>query len=146
MEKTLFQFNTSLYTVSLGGERGQGPPTGKFTGPGGLGQFWGAEFKNRWYTGDGRGLWPLFHVLFPRFHVNSLDLRKKYKITISLDKRGYIQPIQALDIKQMKTVNGRGFQPRFHDLQCRFYDQHFQHCGSKNITILDKKSQLPQVC
>lgn len=50
-----------------GGERGNGPPTGKFMGPSELGQFWGAEFENRWYTGNGRGLQPRFHDLKSRF-------------------------------------------------------------------------------
>ncbi len=58
-----------------------------------LGQFGGAEFKNRWHTGDnGRGLQARFHVLLPRFHKNSFDAHKDYKITISLDEREYIQP------------------------------------------------------
>ncbi len=65
---------------------------GKFTGTSELGQFWGAEFKNCWYTGVGRGLQPLFHVLLPRFHENSFNARKKYKIAVNLDKRGHIQP------------------------------------------------------
>ena len=45
-----------------GGERGDGPPTGKFMKPSELGQFWGAEFENRWYTECGRGLQPRFSV------------------------------------------------------------------------------------
>jgi hypothetical protein len=43
-----------------GGEGGNGPPTGKFMRPRGFGQFGGAEFENRWYTGFGRGLQPRF--------------------------------------------------------------------------------------
>ena len=42
-----------------------------------------------------------------------------------------------------EKVNGRGFWPRFHDLQSCFNNKHFEHCESKNITILDKKGQLP---
>ena len=34
---------------------------------GGLGQFWGAEFKNRWHAGVGRGFQPHSHDLGPRF-------------------------------------------------------------------------------
>ena len=45
-----------------GGERGDGPPTGKFMKPSELGQFLGAEFENRWYTERGRGLQPRFGV------------------------------------------------------------------------------------
>ena len=45
-----------------GGERGDGPPTGKFMKPSELGQFLGAEFENRWYTECGRGLQPRFGV------------------------------------------------------------------------------------
>ena len=45
-----------------GGEREDGPPTGKFMKPSELGQFWGAEFENRWYTEFGRGLQPRFGV------------------------------------------------------------------------------------
>ena len=32
-----------------------------------FGQFWGAEFENRWYTGNGRGLQPRFRDLMSRF-------------------------------------------------------------------------------
>ena len=52
-----------VFLSSPGGECGNGPPTGKFMGPSELGQFWGAEFENRWYTDNGRGLQPLFHDL-----------------------------------------------------------------------------------
>ena len=45
-----------------GGERGDGPPTGKFMKPSELGQFLGAEFENRWYTECGLGLQPRFGV------------------------------------------------------------------------------------
>ena len=61
-------------TVSLfnhnnrpGGECGNGPPTGKFMGTSGLGQLWGAEFENRWYTGIGRGLQPRSRDSVSRF-------------------------------------------------------------------------------
>ena len=50
-----------------GGECGNGPPTGKFMGTSGLGQFWDAEFENRWYTGNGWGLQPRFRDLMSRF-------------------------------------------------------------------------------
>ena len=40
-------------------------------GPSELGQFWGAELKNRWYTGNGRGLQPRFHDLKSRFGQKS---------------------------------------------------------------------------
>ena len=46
-----------------GGEQGRGPPTGKFARPSGLSQFWGAEFENGWYTGDGWGFQPHFRNL-----------------------------------------------------------------------------------
>ena len=36
-------------------------------GTSGLGQFWGAEFENRWYAGNGRGLQPRFGDLMSRF-------------------------------------------------------------------------------
>ncbi len=42
-------------------------------------QFWGAEFKNRWYTGDWRGIQPRFHVLSPHFYDNFFDACKKEK-------------------------------------------------------------------
>ena len=32
-------------------------------GPSGLGQFWGVEFKHRWYTGVGWGFLPRFRDL-----------------------------------------------------------------------------------
>ena len=48
-------------TIRPGGECRNGPPTGKFMASSELGQFWGAEFENRWYTDNGRGLQPLFH-------------------------------------------------------------------------------------
>ena len=51
-----------LSTYRPGGEGGNSPPTGKFMKPSELGQFWGAEFENRWYTGRGRGLQPRFRV------------------------------------------------------------------------------------
>lgn len=38
------------------------PPMGKFMEPSEVGQFWGAELKNRWHTGRGRGLQPRFRV------------------------------------------------------------------------------------
>ena len=52
-----------------GGERGNGPPTGKFLGQSALDQFWGAEFENRWYTDNGRQ--PRFHNLKSRFGQKS---------------------------------------------------------------------------
>ena len=59
----LMSFQT-IYSINYrpGGEGGNSPPTGKFMKPSELGQFWGAEFENRWYTGRGRGLQPRFRV------------------------------------------------------------------------------------
>ena len=36
---------------------------GKCMGPSALGQFWGAEFKQHWYTGVEWGFQPHFHYL-----------------------------------------------------------------------------------
>ena len=63
-----------------GGECGNGPPTGKFMGKSGLGQFWGAEFENRWYTGIGRGLQPRFRDSMSRFgeiHWCAIEAKNK---------------------------------------------------------------------
>ena len=49
------------------GECGNGPPTGKFMKTSRLGQFWDAEFKSRWYTGNGRGLQSRFRDFMSRF-------------------------------------------------------------------------------
>ena len=38
-----------------------------FVGISGFGQFWGAEFENRWYTGNGRGLQPRIGDSMSRF-------------------------------------------------------------------------------
>ena len=50
-----------------GREQEKGPPMGKFLGASALGQFLGAEFKNRWDTGVVWGFQPLFHDLESRF-------------------------------------------------------------------------------
>ena len=44
--------------------------------PSGLGQFWGAEFENGWYTGIGRGFQPHFCNLKSRSGENSLKVNK----------------------------------------------------------------------
>ena len=44
--------------------------------PSGLGQFWGAEFENGWYTGVGRGCQPHFRNLKSRSGENSLKVNK----------------------------------------------------------------------
>ena len=44
--------------------------------PSGLGQFWGAEFENGWYTGDGWGFQPHFHNLNSHSGENSLKVNK----------------------------------------------------------------------
>ena len=55
----------SLYhkIIPIRPDRGQGKglPTGEFMAPGGIGQFWGAELKMRWYTGVRWGFKPQFH-------------------------------------------------------------------------------------
>ena len=44
--------------------------------PSGLGQFWGAEFENGWYTGVGLGFQPHFRTLKSRSGENSLKVNK----------------------------------------------------------------------
>ena len=44
--------------------------------PSGLGQFWGAEFENGWYTGVGRSFQPHFCNLKSRSGKNSLKVNK----------------------------------------------------------------------
>ena len=59
-----------------GGEQGRGPPTGKFMRPSGLGQFWGADFENVCYTGDGWDFKPHFYNLKSRSGENNLKVNK----------------------------------------------------------------------
>ena len=65
-----------MVSIRPGGEQGRGPPTGKFMRPSGLGQFWGAEFENGWYTGDGWGFQPHFCNFQSRSGENTLKVIK----------------------------------------------------------------------
>ena len=69
-----------------GGERREGPPTGKFMGPSVLGQFWGGEFENRWYTGNGQRHQPRFHELKSRSGKKIICSRLKRKNTGNFDQ------------------------------------------------------------
>ena len=83
--------NTSAY-VRPGGEKGRGPPTGKFMRPSGLGQFWGAEVENSWYTGDRWGFKPHFCNLKSRSSENSFKVNK-------IESRGAKREVHMSDMQ-----------------------------------------------
>ena len=54
-----------------------------------LGQFWGAEFENRWYTDNGRGHQPRFHDLESRSgkksHMFTIETKNTLETLINKD-------------------------------------------------------------
>ena len=56
-------------------------------GPSGISRLWGAEFKNRWYTGIGWSFLPLFHDLKSRPGESDQRVVLKEKAGETLAKR-----------------------------------------------------------
>ena len=67
--------------------------------PSGLGQFWGAEFENAWYTGCGRGLQPRFgdlNLVFPPNGAKTKIAQLKRKTNHTVLSVGYLSNFGVL--------------------------------------------------
>ena len=62
-EIQVYSLSIAVILLRPGGDRGYRPPKAKFMRQDDSGQFWGADFENRNYTGKFRGLQPRFEAL-----------------------------------------------------------------------------------